>query len=482
MSCIAAPLQSSLRSFALLRSSCALGLIGLLAACASTPGQGGSYSQVPVTQEAANYRAHAKSYYAPPGPPEDPWGPYIQEASDRFDVPTQWIRAVMRQESGGHLFDRDGNFITSVPGAMGLLQLMPPTYDDMRQQYNLGDDPYDPHDNILAGTAYIRQMYNIYGSPGFLAAYNDGPGSLDSYLRRGRPLPRETRRYVAAIGPHIVGYYPHNRSDADLLVSQHDPNAQVQLADNSTPVSYGNNSVSSAWAQKTASSSYTPPAEAVSDDNYSPSPSSVSSAWASRGIASSTPIASSKSSVSSAWASRGLVSPTPAVTTPSNVSSAWAARGIQPSADTTSQPIPEEAASFNDEDNNVTAQEIPIGHHLKPQPIMALAPASRHVEYRMPTPVARQRVSSPVSSEPHNWAIQVGAFSNARQAASAASSAHAHGGSLLASSRAQIVNVRVGKNHLYRARLSGLSHENAVAACRHLAHGSPCIVVPPGAE
>ena len=88
---------------------------------------------------------------------------------------------------------------------MGLMQVMPETYDELRARYSLGDDPFDPHDNILAGAAYLREMYDIYGSPGFLAAYNAGPHRLDDYLSNNRPLPDETRRYVAMIGPNIVG-------------------------------------------------------------------------------------------------------------------------------------------------------------------------------------------------------------------------------------------------------------------------------------
>ena len=98
---------------------------------------------------------------------------------------------------------------------MGLMQVMPETYEELRDRYNLGDDPYDPHDNILAGTAYLREMYDIYGAPGFLAAYNAGPRRLDDYLANNRPLPDETRRYVAMIGPNIVGSYPNVRSPAE---------------------------------------------------------------------------------------------------------------------------------------------------------------------------------------------------------------------------------------------------------------------------
>jgi len=63
--------------------------------------------------------------------------------------------------------------------------------------------------------AYMREMYDIYGSPGFLAAYNAGPARLDDYLANNRPLPDETRRYVAMIGPNLLGVYPHSRSPAE---------------------------------------------------------------------------------------------------------------------------------------------------------------------------------------------------------------------------------------------------------------------------
>ena len=136
-------------------------------------------------------------YYPPPGPPSDPWGPYIREASGRFSVPEQWIRKVMRQESGGQ------QDVISWAGAMGLMQVMPDTYNELRGRYGLGDDPFDPHNNILAGTAYLKEMYDLYGAPGFLAAYNAGPRRLDRYLNNGTPLPEETVQYVAAIAPQL---------------------------------------------------------------------------------------------------------------------------------------------------------------------------------------------------------------------------------------------------------------------------------------
>ncbi len=194
-----------------------LGMAGLalLSACAVR-------APIPPVQEAAQYKAHAERRYPVPGTPADPWGPYINEASVRFDVPARWIREVMRVESGG-LEYQNGQLTTSWAGAMGLMQVMPETFDEMRSQYGLGDDPYDPHNNILAGTAYIRQMYDLYGSPGFLAAYNAGPARLDDYLTRRRPLPDETRHYVAMIGPYVAGISPNNPSAADQLAMNHIP-------------------------------------------------------------------------------------------------------------------------------------------------------------------------------------------------------------------------------------------------------------------
>jgi soluble lytic murein transglycosylase-like protein len=186
-----------------------IAILAALSACGTVPHKD-------AIQESARYAAHAKRNYAPPGPAEDPWGPFIREASARFDIPDIWIRSLMRVESGGNEY-QNGQLITSGAGAMGLMQVMPGTYDGLRDRYNLGDDPFDPHDNIMAGVAYMREMYELYGSPGFLAAYNAGPNRLDDYLANLRPLPDETRRYVAMIGPNLRGIYPNNRSSADQV-------------------------------------------------------------------------------------------------------------------------------------------------------------------------------------------------------------------------------------------------------------------------
>jgi hypothetical protein len=94
----------------------------------------------------------------------------------------------------------------SSAGAMGLMQIMPATWANLRARHGLGSDPYDVRDNIMAGAAYLRAMFDRYGSAtAMLAAYNAGPGRYEDYLSRGRPLPAETRAYVAVLAPLIGG-------------------------------------------------------------------------------------------------------------------------------------------------------------------------------------------------------------------------------------------------------------------------------------
>ena len=127
------------------------------------------------------------------------WRPYSRAASQRFGVPLDWIERVMRAESGGrtHL---DGRPITSRAGARGLMQIMPATWAELRARLALGADPHDPRDNILAGTFYLRLMYDRFGYPGLFGAYNAGPARYAAWLAGGRALPAETRAYLASVG------------------------------------------------------------------------------------------------------------------------------------------------------------------------------------------------------------------------------------------------------------------------------------------
>ncbi|MDI3563368.1 lytic transglycosylase domain-containing protein [Bradyrhizobium sp. Arg816] len=132
----------------------------------------------------------------------DPFAEFVEEASRRFGVPVHWIRAVIDVESAGDVRARSPN------GAMGLMQIMPETWAELRLRYDLGNDPYDSHGNILAGTAYLRELHDRYGSPGFLAAYNAGPARYEENLA-GHSLPAETQAYlqklVSVVGSDIAG-------------------------------------------------------------------------------------------------------------------------------------------------------------------------------------------------------------------------------------------------------------------------------------
>lgn len=365
------------------RSIIAIGCLGFLAACANTS------PTIPSTQslihEQEQYQARARSSYAPPGPKNDPWGPYIREASERFDVPTAWIRAVIHQESGGRIYDNHGRFITSLPGAMGLMQIMPPAYDELSARYGLGPDAYNPHDNILAGTAYIREMYEIYGSPGFLAAYNYGPGSIDRYLRQHKALPLETRRYVAAIAPRISGIWPRHRSNNDLIVARHDPTARTLVLH------------STEEAQPT--------------------------------------LDPASQSVSAAWAARGFTSPSPQKTpTP-----------------------PPRPAPTQTSDATIQIRSIPLAH-----------PNNHH-----------NRVSDIMPESSSQWGVQLGSYSSRAQASTMTTHIRQLMGLSSQHATSQVMPVHSGRQWLYRARLTGLTHRQALLTCQRLAHHVPCLPLSP---
>ena len=428
-----------------LRSLGCVVVLALLSACGSGP-------QVNANREASDYASRARGDYRPPGPPSDPWGPYIREAAKRFDVPDAWIRAVMHQESGGNLY-RNGRLITSGAGAMGLMQVMPATYDELRERHNLGPDPFDPHENIMAGTAYLREMYDIYGSPGFLAAYNAGPTRLDDYLSNNRGLPDETRKYVASIGPRLADASPRRRSPAE------------QYAMNTLPTyipagtRYGRNGA--------------PPVD-ISSFAY-------------------------RTDSGGAARQGGVPAPAPG---PVQV-----AQLLEPPRAPEAAPEPVQVAEVTGTSEPVRVSEpAPMPDSTRSEPVaMAVPPPSRpHASpveqvalFVPPTPpqsrfhlFASAQAAEPVpmrhaasgASSGGRWAIQVGAFSNESLAHAALGAARDKARDPLSAAHASVSGVRQPKGTLYRARLVGLSREAAVQACEKLSRKSNCIVLSPDAQ
>ena len=163
------------------------------------------------------------------------WQTIVAEAAARFAIPEAWIMRVIRAESGGRV-ELDGRPIRSRAGAIGLMQLMPATWAAMRDAYRLGPDPDDPRANIMAGTAYLRLMYDRFGYPGMFAAYNAGPGRYAAYLTGSARLPSETIAYLAGVtgGLPSVPVTPATAPRQLLFVLRHDLGATTRAGDTST--------------------------------------------------------------------------------------------------------------------------------------------------------------------------------------------------------------------------------------------------------
>ncbi|MGG6429679.1 lytic transglycosylase domain-containing protein [Acetobacter ghanensis] len=217
----------------------------------------------------------AKTSYRAPGSALNPWGPYIREASDRFSIPQSWIRAVMQQESGGHQY-MNGHLTRSVHGAVGLMQIKPDTYAELAQRYHLGSDPYNPHDNIMAASGYIRELYDRFGTPDFLVAYSCGPQCMENHRSRGVSLPSYARSYLASVAPHLNDPVP-----ASPLPTQPQP---AILPDQAAPVQVA--------AASTATGSYGPATAPPLDDDTLPPPSAGNDAIAQQDIGTSQQTAS----------------------------------------------------------------------------------------------------------------------------------------------------------------------------------------------
>lgn len=165
-----------------------------------------------------------------PGCGMNQWQPFIDEASDRFSLRREYIRAVLRAESAG-CTEMNGKPTVSGAGALGLMQLMPRTWREQRKRLGLGDDPHDPRDNILAGAAYLGELVRRYGWPGAGAAYHAGPTRYDEYLTSGRPLPPATLEYVARIERSV----PNHASDSPPDVGERLSASTFATSPNTSP-------------------------------------------------------------------------------------------------------------------------------------------------------------------------------------------------------------------------------------------------------
>ncbi|KAA2211659.1 lytic transglycosylase domain-containing protein [Teichococcus oryzae] len=477
------------------RAVMAVGALALLAACGSS-----QQARSPVTATAA---AQAAAYpqpstYDPPGSASDPWGPYIKEASRRFDVPERWIREVMRQESAGKVNAR------SPVGAMGLMQVMPGTYAELRDRYGLGSDPYHPWNSIMAGTAYVRQMYELYGSPAFLAAYNAGPRRLEEYLWSGRGLPAETRNYVARIGPRIVGTHPGSRAAPEVYAAAEIPlniPPGPRRGDTATMLALREqrNAVDPGIRVATLPAGPVVRMEPIPDGStYEPvqvasldpavgsnvvrmEPIPDGSTYAAEKPAEPAPLpapvaapvpAASPSLLAAAALPRSAAAATvmaaaaakPASPTQSRIASAFAEAPRAVSKPPVTQPVRETRLASAPRGPGFsligTAHAAPV-----------VAPAANTL--RLPG-----QGGAPTGTN-GEWGVQVGAFASANLARNAANQARGRLG--ISGARTVVETVGSGSATLYRARVIGLSRDSAQAACSRLRSSGACLIVAPDA-
>jgi cell division septation protein DedD len=422
----------------LVQPAMALSMLAMLAAC------GQQAANTSANRGVATHGGYNRpASYDPPGPSSDPWGPYIREASRRFDVPERWVREVMRQESAGR------PRATSRVGAMGLMQVMPGTYRELQARYGLGPDAYHPYDSIMAGTAYIREMYDLYGSPAFLAAYNAGPRRLEDYLWNSRGLPAETRNYVARIGPNIVSHRPSRRAAPEIYAAAEIPlniPAGARRMDGATMM-------------------------ALREQRQAVDPGIQVARLPAGPVVRMEPIPDGSTFAASALAA------------PVQVASLGNGSVVR------MDPIPdgstaEGAAAMRSAENRGAASAL-----APPRPAAVSAPTQQRGLGLLGTahasalpPSLRTNAARPTASpaaSPGAWAVQVGAFASQNLARNAANTARMSGAP---TGRVLVQPVVAGRSTLYRARVTGLSQSAAQAVCDRLRRNGACMVLSPDAQ
>jgi membrane-bound lytic murein transglycosylase MltF len=149
---------------------------------------------------------------------------HLLEASQSSGIDRDFLESVIHHESG---FNPKA---VSPKGARGLMQLMPETANQLGVK-----DSFDPGQNIQGGTAYLRQLLDLYHGDAqkALAAYNAGPHRVQQY--QGVPPYRETRAYVARI---IREYNQKKRAEQRAAARANTtPKRAQQAADSKSPKS-----------------------------------------------------------------------------------------------------------------------------------------------------------------------------------------------------------------------------------------------------
>ena len=152
------------------------------------------FTNVPTSSKSSNYKVYIKETSNRPLESNitDLYDHVISEASHTHGVSFSLLKALIKTES-----DFNPRAVSSA-GARGLMQLMPENIKTLKIK-----NPFDPRENIMGGTRYLKQLINRFNGklPLALAAYNAGPGVVEKY-RRIPPF-QETENFVK----QVMEYY-----------------------------------------------------------------------------------------------------------------------------------------------------------------------------------------------------------------------------------------------------------------------------------
>ncbi|WP_333664428.1 lytic transglycosylase domain-containing protein [Desulfobacter postgatei] len=151
--------------------------------CTNTPTSNGGYTLFLKENSGEQVLARTREFKAGP----DVYNHIISNAARHFGVDHALIKAVIHAES---CFDPDA---VSSKGARGLMQIMPQNDASLKIS-----KPFDPFQNIMGGTRYLKRMLDRYKDRDLaLAAYNAGPSAVDKY--NNIPPYEETQTYVQRV-------------------------------------------------------------------------------------------------------------------------------------------------------------------------------------------------------------------------------------------------------------------------------------------
>jgi cell division septation protein DedD len=299
----------------------------------------------------------------------------------------------------------------------------------------------------MAGTAYVREMYQLYGAPAFLAAYNAGPRRLEDYLWGNRGLPEETRNYVARIGPRIQGTHPNRRAPEEVYAA-----AEIPLNIPAGPRRGDAATMLALREQRRAVEPTTAIASAA-----------PSTSW---GAPARTASVVAMAPVSSPGDPGTTITRMEPVTSPGDPGH---------SGGVTMMARMDPVASPGDPG---VAERAPVAVAAAPAPRSFSLIGTAHAGSLPVQPRAAVQAFAQPAVTPGNWGVQVGAFASENLARAAAGRAKDMVGG---PARATTERVAQGREVLFRARVTGLSSRGAAEqACDRLRARGACMVVAPG--